>query len=163
MAGDGCGWEVAFCTGFAAGGRKHCGCRWAMQTGFGSGPFSPPHTPGPPQAPKAPAPARGPPWRPWTGASHTHRPPSCTLPPPLLPFKLSPPSTIDFLCHQNYVCETKDWSLVPQHQERCRGVKAAASTFWQRSRGVRFHGGARPPGQRAAPRDQRCKASAPFP
>lgn len=97
--------------------------------GLGLGPFSPTHTPGPPQAPKAPAPARGPPWPPWTGASHTHRPPSCTLPPPLLPFKLSPPSSIDFLCHQNYVCETKALSLVPQHQERCRRVKAAVSTF----------------------------------
>lgn len=85
---------------------------------------SPPNTPGPPSSSEgAPLPPEDT-VAPWTGASHTHRPASCTLPPPLLPFKLSPPPSIDFLCHQNYVCETKDLAPVPQHQEQCRPVKA---------------------------------------
>lgn len=91
---------------------------------LGLGPFSPPHSRAPLKLRRRPAPARGHRGPPWTGASHTHRPASCTLPPPLLPFKLSPPPSIDFLCHQNYVCETKDLAPVPQHQEQCCRVEA---------------------------------------
>lgn len=83
-----------------------------MKAGFGSGPFSPRlPTPGRPSSSEGGPLPPGDTVAPLGGRLSAPQAAFLHAPPPPLSFKRSPPPFIDFLCYQNYLCETKDLSL----------------------------------------------------